>query len=505
MARRLMRHRTWFTLGVLALVLGLLPGPAEAGAVRIVFADGGRSERVETTERDGVTYFSLADVARAIGAARHWNARSRKIVLSVGEHRVTVSADNAFITVDQTVMNVHHPVHIADGGFWVPPAFLRDIVGQITNSEVTWSPGDDGVWVTHLGAAVVSAAIESQAEGTAVIIGLNDSAEFRVESVRSGQIDVYVADARMPDTLAIEHGAGMVSSVFFSELPSGVLARISTSRGVGTYSAALRSHPHRIEVLVRGESVGAADRTASVPMPNLRSEQGVATGAPDLAGFDGIETVIIDPGHGGRDLGAVGLGGLLEKDVALELANVLADILRGEGFYVFMTRSSDSFVPLERRAEIANMAAADVFVSIQCGAYHSSVAAGHSVSYYALKDDVESHVGRSSAVGLRYMRPGAPRPQVADLLWERVQATYLSESRTLAAHINERLNVVLDVPGRGTRGQELIVLSGCAMPAAVVEVGYITNGNEAALLADENHLRTVAGAIARGITDFARD
>ena len=90
-------------------------------------------------------------------------------------------------------------------------------------------------------------------------------------------------------------------------------------------------------------------------------------------------------------------------------------------------------------------------------------------------------------------------------MWERVQTTYLVESRTLAAHIGERLDAVLDVPGRGTRGQELIVLSGCAMPAAVVEVGYITNGSEASLLADENHLRTVAGAIARGIADFARD
>ena len=487
------------------MVLGFLPGSAGAGAVRIVFADGGRSERVESAEQDGVTYFNLADVARAIGAARHWNARTRKMVLSVGEHRVTVSADNAFITVDQTVMNVHDPVYIADGGFWAPPAFLTSIVGQITNSEVTWSPGDDAVWVTHLGAAVLSAVTEVQAEGTAVIIGLNDSAEFRVESVRSGQIDVYITDARMPDTLAIESGAGLVSEVFFSELPSGILARILTSRGAGAYSAALRDHPHRIEILVRGESVPAADRTAFVPMPNLRSEQGVAANAPDLAGFDGIETVIIDPGHGGRDPGAVGIGGLLEKDVTLELANVLAGILRGEGFYVFMTRSSDSFVPLERRAEIANMAAADIFVSIQCGAYHSSVAAGHSVSYYALKDDDDPRVGRSSAIGLRYMRPGAPRPQAADLLWERVQTTYLVESRTLAAHIGERLDAVLGVPGRGTRGQELIVLSGCAMPAAVVEVGYITNESEASLLADENHLRTVAGAIARGIADFARD
>ncbi len=492
-------------LGVLVLLLGLLPGSVQAGAIRIVFPDDGRSERVETAERDGVTYFSLADVARAIGAARHWNARARKMVLSVGEHRVTVSADNAFITVDQTVMNVHHPARIADGGFWVPPAFLTSIVARITNSEVTWTPGDDGVWVTHLGAAVLNAVVEGQAEGTAVVIGLNDSAEFRVESVRSGQIDVYIKGARMPDTLAIEHGAGVVSQVFFSKLPTGVLARILTSRSAGTYSAVLRSHPHRIEVLVRGGSIETADRTAFVPMPGLRSEQGVASGATDLPGYDGIETVIIDPGHGGRDPGAVGIGGLLEKDVALALANELANILREDGFYVFMTRSADSFVPLERRAEIANMAAADIFVSIQCGAYHSAVAAGHSVSYYALRDDAEPHVGRSSQVGLRYMRSGAPRSAAAGFQWKRVQTAYSSKSRMLASDIGERLDRALDVPGRGTRGQELIVLSGCAMPAVVVEVGFITNGNEASLLADESHVRTVAGAIARGITDFTRD
>jgi N-acetylmuramoyl-L-alanine amidase len=490
---------------VAALVLSVLTGPAPAGTIRIVFGDEGQSERVETAVREGVIYFNLADVAHAIGAARHWNTRTRKMVLSVGEHRVTVSADDMFITLDQSVCNVHHPVYIADGRFWVPPAFLTGIVGRLTNSDVAWKPGDDAAWVTHLGAAVVSVGIDEYAEGTAVVIGLNDAAEFRVESVRSGQIDVYIADAQMPDTLAIEQGTGDVSQVYFSELPSGVLARILTSGSAGSYSAALRSHPHRIEVLVRSGSREASDRTAVVPMPRLRSEHGALSGMTDLGDDDGIQTVIIDPGHGGRDVGAVGPTGLLEKDVALELANELADLLRKEGFYVFMTRSSDSFVPLDRRAEIANMALADIFVSIQCGAYHSSAAAGHQVSYYTLRDERESHVGRSSPVGLHYVKPGEPRPAAAELLWKRVQTAYSSESRMLAADISERLEAVLDVPGRGVRGQDLIVLSGCAMPAVVVEVGHITNGKEAALLADESYRWTVARAIARGITDFARD
>jgi len=483
----------------------LLAGPAPAGTIRIVFGDEGRSERVETAVRDGVTYFSLGDVARAIGAARHWNTRTRKMVLSVGEHRMTVSADNMFITLDQSVHNIHHPVRIVDGRFWVPPAFLTSIVGRLTNSEVTWKPGGDAAWVTHLGAAVLSVGIEEQTEDTAVIIGLNDAAEFRVESVRSGQIDVYIAGAQMPDTLAIEQGTGDVSRVYFSELPTGVLARILTSGSASTYSAALRSRPHRIEVLVRSGPSEASGRTAVVPMPRLRSEHGIAPGGIDLGGDDGIQTVIIDPGHGGRDLGAVGPTGLLEKNIALELANEVADFLRKEGFYVFMTRRSDSFVPLERRAEIANMAVADIFVSIQCGAYHSSVAAGHQVSYYALGDERESHVGRSSPAGLHYVKPGEPRPAAADLLWERVQTAYSSESRMLAADIGKRLEAVLDVPGRGVRGQDLVVLSGCAMPAVVVEVGYITNRHEAALLEDESYRWTVAGAIARGIADFARD
>ncbi len=504
-ASRLVRGRIWFVPAVAALAVCLLAGPSQAGAIHIVFGDDGRSERVETAVLGGVTYFSLGDIARAIGAARHWNTRTRKLVLSVGEHRMTVSADNMFITLDQSVYSIHHPVRIVDGRFWVPPGFLTSIVGRLTNSEVTWKPGDDAAWVTHLGAAVLSVGTDEQPEGTVVSVGLNDAVEFRVESVRSGQIDVYIAGAQMPDTLVVEQGAGDVSQVYFSELPSGVLARILTSGSAATYSAALKSHPHRIEVLVRSGRAEASGGTGVVPMPRLRSEHNVFPGGMDLGGDDGIQTVIIDPGHGGLDVGAVGATGLLEKDIALEVANELADFLRKEGFYVFMTRRSDSFVPLERRAEIANMAVADIFVSIQCGAHHSSVAAGHQVSYYAPGNDRESHVGRSSPVGLHYVRPGEPRPAAADLLWKRVQTAYSSDSRVLAAGIADRLEAVLDVPGRGVRGHDLIVLSGCAMPAVVVEVGYITNRSEAALLADESYRRTVARAISRGITDFVRD
>ena len=109
-----------------------------------------------------------------------------------------------------------------------------------------------------------------------------------------------------------------------------------------------------------------------VGLPDLRGSEGALSGEVFQALTEnqevplwrllgmGVKTIMIDPGHGGRDPGATGPSGSVEKDVTLALARELSRVLRREGFYVFMTRSSDSYVPLKRRAELSNLAAADI-------------------------------------------------------------------------------------------------------------------------------------------------
>jgi N-acetylmuramoyl-L-alanine amidase len=213
---------------------------------------------------------------------------------------------------------------------------------------------------------------------------------------------------------------------------------------------------------------------------------------------------MIDPGHGGRDPGAVGPSGSAEKDATLALALELSRLLQREGFYVFMTRSSDSYVPLKRRAELSNLAAADVFVSLQADAWYSRSAGGFRVAYYAPTAVRWRPRGRSRGGGLRYVEgTGAPLNE-SGLEWDHVQDAFRDESRKLAGAVHDRMAEDLAVADRGIASRSLSVLSGCAMPAIMIEVGFISNGGDEERLADEGFRRDAARAIARGIADYRR-
>jgi N-acetylmuramoyl-L-alanine amidase len=196
----------------------------------------------------------------------------------------------------------------------------------------------------------------------------------------------------------------------------------------------------------------------------------------------------------------VGSTGLAEKDANLALAEATARYLRDEGFYVFMTRSSDSEVPAKRRAEIANLSGADIFISIHCGSWYSGGAGGFRVSYYEPAGERRYDVAGARS-GLRRGSAGMRPGPAGSLEWGRAQEAVADESMALARSVHERLAESLDIMDRGVGGADLAVLAGCAMPAILVEPAYISNPHEAALLEDDAFVRRVGRAIALGISD----
>jgi len=202
--------------------------------------------------------------------------------------------------------------------------------------------------------------------------------------------------------------------------------------------------------------------------------------------------IVIDPGHGGQDSGARGPDGTLEKTVALELARLIASKLEPE-FKVVLTRSDDYGMDLDNRTSMANHLKADVFISIHTGGSFVHSTTGTSIYYYQR--------------GSRPDPTGEPPPSSADQkrntpdLWENVQINYVSKSRALAGTIDDRLKGNTAVQNR-IEGAPLAVLQGAAMPAILIEVGYLTNPSEEKNLRDQNYLMDLAEQIRLGIEDF---
>ncbi len=222
---------------------------------------------------------------------------------------------------------------------------------------------------------------------------------------------------------------------------------------------------------------------------------------PEPAAPGGIR-VILDPGHGGADPGAVGEGDLLEKDIVLEIARTARDLLEAEGYRVFLTREDDRFVSLRNRARMANRLRADLFVSIHANAAGNHQARGTETFYYAPASDPWSRaVALLENAPLRLEDKGGPGEGGLPPANNPGDGRR-SESIRAAAAVQNRLSAAARSPDRGIKAAEFYVLRHTRMPSILVETGFISNSQERARLADRRYREAVAEAIADGVRDY---
>ena len=216
-----------------------------------------------------------------------------------------------------------------------------------------------------------------------------------------------------------------------------------------------------------------------------------------------VRTVVIDPGHGGKDTGAVGPHGVREKDVALAIAKKLAARLRLQGLAVVLTRDSDVFVPLDDRTRIANQAHADLFVSVHCNAarrrklsgvetWTLNVASDH---YAARLASFENATDQHTVSDLRLILADLATKANAGDARELAQAVQASLVRTLRSRVG-------NVRDNGVKQALFYVLLGTHMPSILVETAFLSNPTEEKRLVSAKYQEGAADAIARGLRDF---
>ncbi len=212
--------------------------------------------------------------------------------------------------------------------------------------------------------------------------------------------------------------------------------------------------------------------------------------------------IVLDPGHGGVDPGAVGEGMLLEKSVVLEIALAARDRLEEYGYRVFLTRSDDRYVSLRDRARTANRLQADLFISIHANTALNRQARGTETFYYAPASDLWSRaVALMENAALRLESAGVP-VAAEPAAKEKAGGGRRRESIRAAAAVQRRLSGAAGTPNRGIKAAEFYVLKHTRMPSILVETGFLSNHQEREFLADRGYRRAVADAIARGIRDY---
>ncbi len=207
-------------------------------------------------------------------------------------------------------------------------------------------------------------------------------------------------------------------------------------------------------------------------------------------------TIVLDPGHGGHDSGAIGPGDSKEKDLTLALARAVKKRLSGY-YNVLLTRTDDYWIDIEERTAMANHHNADLFISIHTGGSFRHRASGLGTFYWSGKESKRvSHI-------IRATKEWDTEEDSSE--WERIQERYLSKSRTLAITVHKELIGRLSINDRRCRAAPIYLLAGADMPAILVEVGYATNPTEEKQLNNPLFLELIAGGVSKGITDFIQD
>ena len=229
--------------------------------------------------------------------------------------------------------------------------------------------------------------------------------------------------------------------------------------------------------------------------------------AAAAAKVDRFDVVVIDAGHGGEDEGAQGARGLIEKRLVLDVAKRLAGRLRARGLKVVLTRGDDTFVPLERRTAIANDARADLFVSIHANSARESGPHGFETYFVSLDSSDESAkrvaARENGAFGADAELPGARDPLVA-LLGDMLATEYVMESSEFAKLVQDGLAQLDGSPSRGVKQAPFVVLMGVQMPAALIEIGFLSNREEERALLDSPHRDAIAAAVGRAVVAFGK-
>lgn len=355
----------------------------------------------------------------------------------------------------------------------------------------------------------------SSSMGSTVVIDMEDQAPYEVHRLMSPEriyFDLHdTALAAELDGKIMDVGDVSLTRVRVAQPVAGVTRVVLDTRDGSNFSVSMESNPYRLVVELRDSPKSVAtNRPALIAPPATKPVPTAALAATTsaqplpaqlLPAKTGKFRIVLDAGHGGWDLGTVGRQGLLEKDLVLDVAQRLGKLLRDRlGSEVMLTRSGDEYLPLDQRADFANQAQADLFVSVHANYSSSATARGVETYYTNLfsapgSREVEKHAEGAAA------QP-APVSLSAEGLREKTE-----ESRRLAESVQRSLYAALaakspDIRDRGIKDSAFTVLTGTTMPAILTEISFVSSPADERNLQSENYRQQIAEALCKGIERY---
>lgn len=487
------------TIAIIFLACGLFSSPVQADEIKVVFpSQGTPSEIIRTFYLGNVEYMSVTDLVGIFSIRARNYTKVEKMVLYMMEGQIKISAFSSFVIINKKSYQMSMPSYYDGHQYFVPAMSFFKILGMTVMKGVKYDPVKRIFFApaSPLGYNIFGAVVELKNDGT--LIRIRTTRKFDMSNVLryitdNGWLVVQIPDGRV-DSLALQDSkmAGLIKGVATRQLEKSAELRFRLSE---------RVQLPEVYQVNKGDELYISLRNPPKTKNNLN----------DMRAEWHIDTIVIDPGHGGRDPGTIGRSNLYEKTITLDVALRLGKLLRQKtGVKVIYTRDDDRFVELWQRTKLANEAGGKLFISLHVnGQKNGRSAAGTETWLLApanTPEAIEIAQRENSVIALEESNHKYENFSDESLILSTMaQSAWMKESEELGAIVQQRLAKATGRKSRGLKQSGFIVLIGAAMPKVLVELGFITNRLEENKLKQSEYRQKLAQALFEAIDEFKRN
>ena len=456
--------------------------------------------------QSGREVVALDDVASLFQVTVKEDALADGVTVSYRGRTIVASANRAMASVDGRVVLLPSPVVRAGKRWLVPIEFLSAALASIYDQRIELRRASRLLVVGDIRLPRVTATIESAGPPTRASIDVAPATAIAV-STESGRLLVRIdADALDFPSAA---GGGLIQVIRQSEQPNQVI--VSLADAAGQPRATVTTANNVARVLIEVPSTATSDTRPPDPDPRVSAANPGLPGAEPpvsdpraaLVPTRTWQTITIDPGHGGDDAGVRSAKGIEEKQLTLDIARRLRALVENRlGLRVILTREDDRALGLDERAAVANNGKADLLISLHVNGARAPVQSGAEIFHFQLDQQSAEAVRAATAEGETLPALGGGVRRLDMIPWDLAQARHLDESSVLAGVLQEELRRLVPMSGHPIRQAPMRLLAAANMPAALVEVAYLTNPQQEARLNTDDFKTAVAQALFSAIVRF---
>ena len=488
-------------VALLCLFLGAPPQAQDTPApapLTLVSKDGRRT--IPTVTSNGRELIALDDIASLFQVSVREDSLAGGFTITYRGKTIVASVDQSMASVDGRIVTLPSPITRNGRRWFVPVEFLPRALGPIYDQRIDLRRGVRLLLVGDMRVPRVSARIESAGPPTRAAIVISPATPVAVVT-EANRLVLRVEAVAIEPVFPVS-ASGMIDGVRVGDQPNVVLVALNRQAGPAKTGIATADNATRVLIEVPMAEVRPAAPESKIPptgppLPTTESPR-----LPGLEPRQALQTLAIDPGHGGDEVGVRGAGGLEEKQLTLDVARRLRGLLeRGLGVRVILTRDDDRMVGIDERAAAANNGKADLLLSLHANGALSGSPSGAEVFYDRL--DREGEAVRSApvaAVALPVIGGGTRNIDIVP--WELAQARHVEASAMLASVLEQELRQRVPMGQRPIQQGPMRLLSAANMPAVLVEMAYLTNAAQEKAAGGEQFKNAVAQSLYNAIVRF---